>query len=107
MKLVTTPDERRGMERGILHHLINEEEIKHMRFFSHVTMRKGEVVDYHIHEGEYEIYYIISGEGIYTYNNEETVVSKGAVTYCPSGDSHGIKNVSDTPLEFVAVIVVE
>ncbi len=107
MKSITTPEERRDMENGRLHHLINEEEIKHVKFFSHVTISPNDAVGYHKHEGEYEIYYIISGEGIYNDNGEEIPVSEGAVMYCKNGDSHGIKNVSDTPLEFVAVIVVE
>ncbi len=107
MQRITTPDDRKDLIKGRIHHLINEEDIKHIRFFSHVTIEPGDAVDYHKHEGEYEIYYIVSGEGLYNDNGEEIPVSKGAVTYCENGRSHGIKNAGDMPLEFIAAIVVE
>ena len=107
MKSITTPEERKDLIKDkIIHHLINEEEIKHVKFFSHVYLQPGEEVNYHEHHGEYEIYYMLKGEGTYSDNGKESIISAGAVTYCEDGNGHGLKNTSDKPLEFIALIVV-
>lgn len=106
MKTITMPEERKDLIQDKVHHLLNEEEIKHVKFFSHVYLEPGDEVKYHEHHGEYEIYYMINGEGTYSDNGSESVISSGAVTYCESGKGHGLKNTSDKPLDFIALIVV-
>lgn len=74
------------------------------RFYSHVTLPVGAKVPTHAHHGEYEIYDILSGTGTYNDNGTLVPVGPGDVTYCPDGESHGLDNTGDTPLEFVAFI---
>ena len=76
-----------------------------LKMFSHVTLKVGEAVDFHTHIGEFESYYILSGTGLYIDHDETVTVNAGTVTFTPSGKGHGIRNVGDKPLEFIALIV--
>ena len=78
-----------------------------VRMFSSVNLLPGEEVGYHIHTGEAESYYIISGVGEYSDNGTIVPVSAGTVTFTPSGEGHGIKNVGDEVLNFIALIVLD
>ncbi len=73
--------------------------------FCVVYLKKGEEVGFHIHEGEFESYYIISGKGLYLDHDKEVEVTPGTVTHTPSGKGHGIKNIGDDTLEFIALVI--
>ena len=73
--------------------------------FALASLKPGEEVGFHIHEGESETYYIISGKGIYNDNGTEVEICPKAVTFTPSGTGHGIKNTGDEMLEFLALII--
>ena len=107
MKTITTPEERKDLVADRVHHLIDETTISHTKFFSHVYLNPGDEVKVHEHIGEYELYYILTGNGIYIDNGKESPVEKGYVTHCEAGNSHGLKNTGDTVLEFIALIVTE
>ncbi|MBQ5746594.1 MAG: cupin domain-containing protein, partial [Clostridia bacterium] len=70
-----------------------------------IKLKVGEKVNFHMHVGECELYYIISGKAIYNDNGEKVTLEVGDVTYTPSDEGHGIENAGDTPLEFIALIV--
>ena len=76
-----------------------------LRTFALAQLKVGEEVELHKHEGECEYYYIISGTGVYDDNGTLMEVFPGAVTYTPSGESHGIKNTGEGMLEFIALII--
>ena len=78
-----------------------------LRTFALAELKPGEEVEYHIHEGECESYYIISGSGIYNDNGVETEISVGTVTFTPSGSGHGIKNNGNEMLRFIALIILD
>lgn len=78
-----------------------------VRTFAHAVLKPGEEVEFHIHEGESESYYILSGKGIYNDNGDIIEVAEGTVTFTPSGQGHGIKNNTDDDLEFIALIVLD
>lgn len=80
---------------------------KNPGLFSVVEVQPGDQVDYHIHEGEFEIYYILSGSGLYNENGKETQIYPGTVTYNPSGNSHSFKNNGSEKLVFIALIIKE
>lgn len=73
--------------------------------FSHARLRPGEEVAYHTHEDEFEIYYILTGSGIYNDNGTEVAVESGAITHTPTGCGHSLKNTGSEMLEFIALIV--
>lgn len=76
-----------------------------IKMFSHVKLDEGEKVPFHMHVGECELYYILSGKALYNDNGEKLSLEAGAVTYTPSGEGHGIENVGEERLEFIALIV--
>lgn len=75
------------------------------RLFNVVTLNKDCEVGYHIHNGDGEAYYILEGEAEYNDNGEVTVLKAGDVTFTGPGEGHGIRNLKDEPLRFVAVIL--
>lgn len=75
--------------------------------YARAVLEVGASVGYHEHFGESESYYILSGVGEYNDDGELYPVHEGDVTYTPSGHGHGIKNIGDIPLEFIALIIKE
>ena len=84
-----------------------EEMSKKGRVFAHTTVYPGSALGFHIHTGDSETYYILSGRGRYSDNGTITEVGPGDVTYCAPGDGHGIECISDEPVEMIALILYE
>lgn len=78
-----------------------------IRMFANVRLLPGEEVEFHVHIGETECYYIISGVGEYSDNGNICEVKPGMITYTPSGEGHGIKNTGSEVLEFIALIILD
>ncbi len=76
-----------------------------LRTFSLAKLLPGEKVEFHVHNEESESYYIISGKGSYNDNGDIVEVIPGTVTFTPSGQGHGIENIGDDVLEFIALII--
>jgi len=75
------------------------------RLFSHITLKPGCGIGVHSHEGEWEAYYILSGQGQLTDDGETHTLNAGDVHLCPAGHSHGIHNAGTENLEMVALIL--
>ena len=88
-KLINVPEELCGKGRAYTRSILNP----------------GCSIGTHPHEGESELFYILTGTGIYNDNGTEVTVSAGDVTICAPGESHGIANRSDEVLELVALII--
>lgn len=78
-----------------------------LRKFPLAELEVGGEVEFHIHNGESESYYIISGNGMYNANGKEISVSPGTVTFTPSNSGHSIKNTGDEKLVFIALIILD
>ena len=78
-----------------------------LRTFALAELLPGEEVEFHIHEGESEQYYIISGEGEYNDNGKIIPIYQGTSTFTPSGEGHGIKNTGSESLKFIALIILD
>lgn len=78
-----------------------------IRMFAHASLKPDEEVAFHVHNGEAESYYILSGQGDYNDNGEHISVTPGTVTFTPSGNGHGIKNTGSETLEFIALIILD
>ena len=76
-----------------------------IKFFSSIVLKPGEEVMYHMHVGESEMYYILSGKGMYNDNGTQVEVSQGAVTLTPSGEGHSLKNTGEEDLAFIGLIL--
>lgn len=75
------------------------------RVFSVVTLNKGCGIGWHVHNGDGEYYYILSGEAEYKDNGKTVTLKAGDTSFCPNGDGHAMKNVKDEPCVFIALIV--
>ena len=75
------------------------------RLFSHNTLEKDCEIGWHVHSGDGEIYYILTGEGEYNDNGETVTVHAGDVTFTPAGEGHALVNRKDEPLELIALIL--
>ena len=80
---------------------------KRIRLYSLVQVKPGEEVSYHMHVGESETFFILSGQGIYNDNGTNVEVAPGMVTFTPSGEGHAIKNTGDELLSLIALILVD
>lgn len=75
------------------------------RLFNIVTFPPKSSMGYHVHNGETETYVILSGKGLYSDNGTEVIVEPGDVTYCPSGEGHGLENIGEEDLVIIALIL--
>lgn len=84
----------------------NDQELNNKgRCFAHTTVAPGSGIGYHVHNGDTEIYYVVSGSAEYNDNGTITTISAGDVTFTPSGTGHGINNKGSEPLEIIALII--
>ena len=73
-------------------------------YVSCITLDPGCEIGPHTHADDSEMYFLIEGTAVYIDNGEEAEVHAGDVMFCKKGDSHAIKNATDAPVKFVAVI---
>lgn len=105
---INTENNKEGEVKLFLSNLAEfKEKNPKLRTFALAELKPGQEVEYHIHTGESESYYIISGKGVYNDNGNTTDVFPGTVTFTPSGSGHGIKNDGDEMLSFIALILVD
>ena len=77
------------------------------RLFAHTILKPGASIGYHKHEGDYEGYYIIKGEGTFNDNGREYPVRAGDFTLIDVGESHGLENTGKEDLELIALVLFE
>ena len=68
-------------------------------------LKPGCEVGRHRHNGDGEVYYILSGHGKYLLDGELVDVVPGDVLFCDDGEEHQMINDSDENLEFFAVVL--
>mgnify|MGYP002524613158 CR=1 FL=1 len=84
----------------------NDEELNNKgRVFAHTTVAPHSGIGYHVHNGDSEIYYVLSGKAEYNDNGTITTIEAGDMTITKSGEGHGVTNNSDEPLDFIALII--
>ncbi len=105
--------EKRGNMRGgegsvdFLHIVSKEHLPAKTRLFSLITLEKGCSIGKHEHNGESEIYYVLSGEGEINDNGTIRRFAKGDCAVCNSGKYHAVSNSNDEPLKFIAAIILD
>lgn len=59
-------------------HIFRKEEMKgKMRLHARLRLPKGSSIGYHVHDGEEEVFYILSGTGLVTDNGVSAAVGPG------------------------------
>ena len=105
---VTTEENAKGETKMYLSNLCDfDGKNQRLRMYARAQLKPGEMVEFHVHEGECEYYYILSGKGLYDDNGQKISVEEGTVTFTPSGSGHGIKNTGTEMLEFMALVIVD
>ena len=99
----------RGGEGSVkIENLLSPDELNNKgRLFAKITLEPGTSIGSHVHEGEMESFFIISGQAVYDDNGESVTLYPGDTTYTPNGDGHSIKNTGKEALEFIALILFE
>jgi mannose-6-phosphate isomerase-like protein (cupin superfamily) len=54
----------------------------------------GQTTPDHKHSDMDEVFYVISGEGTITINNEEMLLKQNDIIFSPNGETHGFNNTS-------------
>ncbi|MCL2820771.1 MAG: cupin domain-containing protein [Oscillospiraceae bacterium] len=89
-----------------IEHLLTPEEMYEKgRLYAKITLEPGCSIGHHVHEGEMESYYIISGEAEVSDNGEIVTVNAGDSVLTKNNEGHSIKNTGTSPLEFMALIL--
>ncbi|MCR4907371.1 MAG: cupin domain-containing protein [Lachnospiraceae bacterium] len=73
--------------------------------YAEVTLYPGSSVGWHVHHGEEETYYILSGAGEYNDNGRIRRVFPGDVTVTFDGQGHELRPAGKEPLVFIALIL--
>ncbi len=88
-----------------LSHIFSQEELPKTRICSVLTLNPGCSVGIHSHTGEGEIYYILEGSATVHEDGVDTILNVGDTEYCSDGHTHGILNHTDTPMKFLAIVI--
>ena len=98
---------RGGKKSTQITHILEKEQMHGKgRLFALTVLKPGASIGYHKHEGDFEAYYFIKGEGLFNDNNRENlVVRKGDLALIAVGESHSIENTGTEDLEFIALIL--
>lgn len=75
------------------------------RLFGNIHLDPGASIGYHEHEGESELFYVVSGEAVYNDNGTEYPLHAGDTAIVKSGNGHGIANRGTEPVDLIALIV--
>ena len=91
-----------------LFHILEKDELSGKgRLCTREIIPPGNSVGYHKHEGDFELYYVLEGEGLVNDNGFETTIRKGDMVRTGHGESHAIKNVGDRDLDLITLILFE
>jgi mannose-6-phosphate isomerase-like protein (cupin superfamily) len=77
------------------------------RLFSRSTLPAGASIGAHTHEGEFEVYYILSGAAEIDDDGTAVRLAAGDTHVCPSGKAHALKNPGPEDLEVLMLILYE
>ena len=69
-----------------------------------LELEPGASIGYHLHGDNEEVYFIMSGEGLYCEDGESRKVKAGDIMLCRKGCSHGIENTGADTLVMGAAI---
>ncbi len=97
---------RNGKKTATITHLIQGDELKEKaKMFSIISLPPGGSIGYHDHSDDFEVYYILKGEGVVDDNGAIVKVSQGDTIYTANGATHSIENTGNEDLEFMAVVI--
>ena len=96
-----------GSGRFVVEHLLRPEELgNHGRLFARGTLAPGHSVGYHVHEGDMELCWFLSGRGeVVEADGCPVPVGPGDCNFVPAGSGHAIRNTGTEDLVYLAVVL--
>ncbi len=80
---------------------------KKAKLFSKITIPKGNSIGMHSHDDDFEVYYILQGQGRVLDGKDYVQVNEGDAVYTADGNKHFIENIGEEDLVFIAVVINE
>jgi len=77
------------------------------QLFSRTVIPAGASIGEHRHDGEFEVYYILSGTAEVNDNGATAKLEAGDMHLCADGESHSIRNTGESDLEVLMLILNE
>lgn len=106
MRKETISNMRGGKGEVELLHLVERNMLANKaRLFAKLTLKPGVSIGPHKHENEFEVFFVLAGEGVFYDNGHPTHVKAGDVCLTMSGETHSIENPYGEDLQLLAVIV--
>jgi mannose-6-phosphate isomerase-like protein (cupin superfamily) len=78
---------------------------RHLNFMHDDILPPGTSIGVHRHEHDTEYYFVVSGEGVMTLDDERLDVQPGDITAVYPGGSHGLENNTRQDLRILVVSV--
>ena len=75
---------------------------KYFRYMHSDDIPAGVSIGLHLHEKNEEIYYLVSGKGILTYDDKTYEMKAGDISLCTPGHSHAFEAVDNCVLIVIA-----
>ena len=99
---------RGGVGKLYFHDFLTKEEAHGAgSLFSRTVIPAGASIGEHRHDGEFEVYYILTGTAEVTDNGTVATLHAGDMHLCASGESHALRNPSEEDLEVIMLILNE
>lgn len=75
------------------------------RLYNIVTLEPGAEIGWHVHKGDGETYFILSGTAEYSDNGTPVRLETGDVAVVYDGEGHALKNIGADTLTMMALIL--
>lgn len=92
-------------EVDILHLIEKQSLFGKARLFAKLSVKPGSSIGLHKHENEFEIFYVLSGKGLFNDNGNMIPVQAGDICFTTPGETHSIENTMQQDLELLAIII--
>lgn len=95
-----------GEGKVTIQRILNNEQLNgKCGMYAKVTLPKDSSIGYHVHEGNSENYFIVSGKALVDDNGVEKTLEAGDMIFTPDGSGHAIKNIGEEDLVFMALVI--
>ena len=82
-----------------------EETDNKLKMCACIELAPDSMIAEHPHTNDAEIYYLLDGEALVTDNERSEILHPGDVVYTANGNRHSIKNNTQKPIHFLAIIL--
>ena len=98
-----TANSHGGIGEYFVRTLFTDEFNSSLKYMRELVLEHGSSIGMHPHNGDEEVYYVISGTGLMIVDDEEMKITAGDAVLTKSGSSHGLKNIGDDVLKIFVV----